>query len=158
STRTEAVYYGEKAEPMTVGGEVEDGFCLKLGEIAIRAIHTPWHTPGSVCYRIDQSNTSTLIGSDTLFGWYFINRMESLDDDIRQGKESLKRLRMERGLTHVAIGHAMRGIRADADDRLEDLERQFAPIHLTPLVEEAEQEGRVYIDPWIKLPGISYKY
>lgn len=155
---TEAVFYGETAKPMRVAGEVDDGFCLRLGEVVIRAIHTPWHTQGSVCYRIDQPDSSTLIGADTLYGWYFLNRMRNPQDDIEQGRESLRRLRAERGLTHVAIGHSMRGMRPNVSERLEEAERQFAPTDLAPMIEEAIEQSRPYVDPWIKLPGETYRY
>lgn len=158
SVLTEAVFYGEEASPIKVAGEVDDGFRLKLGDITVSAIKTPWHTVGSVCYRIDQPDSSTLIGGDTLFGWYFLNRVRNLQDDMRQGKDSLGRLRAERGLTHIAIGHSMRGFRPNAPERLEDCEKQFAPIDLSPVVEKAIEQSEVYINPWIKLPGRSYKY
>lgn len=39
------------------------GDTIQLGETAIRILHTPGHTPGSVCYQIDNA----LITGDTMF-------------------------------------------------------------------------------------------
>ncbi len=41
----------------------ESGDTIKLGESEIKSIHTPGHTPGSVCYMIGNN----LIAGDTLF-------------------------------------------------------------------------------------------
>jgi hydroxyacylglutathione hydrolase len=43
--------------------EVAEGDILNIGEIAIRVIHTPGHTPDSICLLIDKK----LITGDTLF-------------------------------------------------------------------------------------------
>lgn len=42
---------------------VEDGQTLKVGNLEFSAIHTPGHTPGGVCYLIDD----VLFSGDTLF-------------------------------------------------------------------------------------------
>lgn len=42
---------------------VKDGEELKLGETSIKVIHTPGHTPGSICLLVDRK----LLTGDTLF-------------------------------------------------------------------------------------------
>ena len=42
---------------------VESGDTLKLGNIQVEFLHTPGHTPGSQCFRVN----NTLISGDTLF-------------------------------------------------------------------------------------------
>lgn len=42
---------------------IEDGQVLKLGHSEIKAIHSPGHSPGSVCYHLDQ----ILFSGDVLF-------------------------------------------------------------------------------------------
>lgn len=42
---------------------VEDGALFELGQVTIRAIHTPGHTPGAMCYLVGKH----LISGDTLF-------------------------------------------------------------------------------------------
>lgn len=50
-----------------VGGDslvaVEPGFELQVGEVQVRCVHTPGHTPGSQCFLVD----GRLIAGDTLF-------------------------------------------------------------------------------------------
>lgn len=43
--------------------EVDSGDSLKIGQIEIRFIHTPGHTPGSHCFHVE----GNLISGDTLF-------------------------------------------------------------------------------------------
>jgi glyoxylase-like metal-dependent hydrolase (beta-lactamase superfamily II) len=61
--------------------ELTDGFILQIGQLTLRVIHTPGHTPGSVCFYIsenkddapmssnaaDVSSPYGLITGDTLF-------------------------------------------------------------------------------------------
>lgn len=42
---------------------VEDGYILKFGELEMEFIHTPGHTPGSCCLKVDNN----LFTGDTLF-------------------------------------------------------------------------------------------
>jgi glyoxylase-like metal-dependent hydrolase (beta-lactamase superfamily II) len=75
-------------------GYVADGDHVMVGKTAVKILHTPGHTPGSVCLLIDKS----LISGDTLFVgacgrvdlpgsdpekmWHSLNRtLKSLDDD-----------------------------------------------------------------------------
>ena len=46
-------------------GLIEDGDEIEVGELRLRAIHTPGHTPGSTCFRLDGS--PLLFSGDTLF-------------------------------------------------------------------------------------------
>lgn len=47
----------------TVDRAIEDGEELVVGELRVRVIHTPGHTPGSVCFLVGDH----LISGDTLF-------------------------------------------------------------------------------------------
>lgn len=44
---------------------IHDGDVEEVGEVALRAIHTPGHTPGSVCFAIE--GEPVLLSGDTLF-------------------------------------------------------------------------------------------
>jgi glyoxylase-like metal-dependent hydrolase (beta-lactamase superfamily II) len=46
-------------------GLVEDGDDIEVGRLRLRAIHTPGHTPGSNCFRLD--GAPVLFSGDTLF-------------------------------------------------------------------------------------------
>lgn len=44
-----------------------DGDVISLGETQIEVLHTPGHTPGSVCFAIGQAGRTTILSGDTLF-------------------------------------------------------------------------------------------
>ena len=44
---------------------ISDGDTIDVGELQVHAIHTPGHTPGSTCFRVDGS--PVLFSGDTLF-------------------------------------------------------------------------------------------
>ncbi len=63
---TQAGWLGMAApERTTIDTPARDGDTLTLGETAIHVLHTPGHTPGSVCLFVPSEET--LIAGDTLF-------------------------------------------------------------------------------------------
>lgn len=65
ATAAPVAAHAEDAEALTepVGFLVADGDSVKVGNLEIRVIHTPGHTPGSVCYLVGKH----LFSGDTLF-------------------------------------------------------------------------------------------
>lgn len=51
--------------PATPDFELADGQEIAVGDLTLRVIHTPGHTPGSVCFYVPRE--ATLISGDTLF-------------------------------------------------------------------------------------------
>ncbi len=54
---------------VALDGDLADGDVLKAGAVRVDVLHTPGHTPGSVCFAVtDASNSpATLLTGDTLF-------------------------------------------------------------------------------------------
>ena len=50
-----------------VDGAVADGEEIVIGETMVRVIHTPGHTPGSICLLVAAEGGHVLISGDTLF-------------------------------------------------------------------------------------------
>lgn len=48
-------------------GELRDGDLLTLGNLRCRVLHTPGHTPGSVCFETSDGTKTALLTGDTLF-------------------------------------------------------------------------------------------
>lgn len=95
--RTMAVQLGVPADlaqvPAANYQPVSDGEEIALGELSIRVLHTPGHTPGSVCYLVNDSLFSgdtlfvnacgrvDLPGGDPAAMWFSLNRkLTGLDD------------------------------------------------------------------------------
>ena len=55
-------------EPVQLDGDLRDGDCLKIGSVNCEILHTPGHTPGSVCFAISGGGEpARLLTGDTLF-------------------------------------------------------------------------------------------
>ena len=48
-------------------GELSDGDRLSAGTIELDVLHTPGHTPGSVCFAFKDGDAETILSGDTLF-------------------------------------------------------------------------------------------
>lgn len=65
----QARWLGIAAAPRIVAldGELADGDVLRAGAIALRALHTPGHTPGSTSFALEAPGGTRLFTGDTLF-------------------------------------------------------------------------------------------
>jgi hydroxyacylglutathione hydrolase len=66
----QARWLGVEAPPVVAfDGDLTDGDDLHAGNVRARVLHTPGHTPGSVCFdlRDGQSDAALLLSGDTLF-------------------------------------------------------------------------------------------
>lgn len=82
--------------------ELTDGRRLELGELEIESLHTPGHTPGSVCLYVPAARA--LITGDTLFPGS-VGRTDLPGGDPRQLTASLRRLLELPPETTVYPGH-----------------------------------------------------
>jgi len=65
----QAAFFGLTAgAPKAVDAPLADGETIRFGRFALRAIHTPGHTPGSTCFELaGDSKDGILFSGDTLF-------------------------------------------------------------------------------------------
>ena len=63
-----STYYmpSHKPHPTTVDVALEGGETLTFGDVVIRALAVPGHTPGSVCYLLERKNQRILFGGDVI--------------------------------------------------------------------------------------------
>jgi glyoxylase-like metal-dependent hydrolase (beta-lactamase superfamily II) len=52
---------------VALDGDLEDGFRMSIGKVTCDVLHTPGHTPGSVCFAIEGGGATRLLTGDTLF-------------------------------------------------------------------------------------------
>ena len=65
---TEVPVHAHPADALPVPSTpVDDGSTYDIGGVTLRVLHTPGHTPGSVCYLLQESGESHLFAGDTLF-------------------------------------------------------------------------------------------
>lgn len=80
-----------------------DGDVIELAGVTMRVLHTPGHTPGSVCYL----SGHTLFSGDTMF-YQSYGRVDLPGGSARQMFDSLKRLGDLEESTLVYPGHGMK--------------------------------------------------
>lgn len=56
-----------EARAIELDGELRDGDVLAAGSIRAEVLHTPGHTPGSVCFAASAGDGTVLLTGDTLF-------------------------------------------------------------------------------------------
>jgi glyoxylase-like metal-dependent hydrolase (beta-lactamase superfamily II) len=47
--------------------DLHDGDVITLGDMRIEVLHTPGHTPGSVCFAMHEQSKTSILSGDTLF-------------------------------------------------------------------------------------------
>jgi hydroxyacylglutathione hydrolase len=101
----QAALFGLKASPPLPPGEpIADGEVFRFGSSALRAIHTPGHTPGSTCFLLEVAG-SILFSGDTLFR-RSIGRTDLWGGDTEAILASIRsRLFTLPGSTLVVCGH-----------------------------------------------------
>lgn len=50
-----------------IDADLQDGDEIRAGAVALRVLHTPGHTPGSVCFALENEGGPTILSGDTLF-------------------------------------------------------------------------------------------
>ncbi len=60
-----ADYYDGKLSPMEVNTRLREGDKIAAGDMELEVLHTPGHTPGSIC--LYDSKSQTLFSGDTIF-------------------------------------------------------------------------------------------
>lgn len=57
----------EIPEPVELDGDLADGDRFTIGRVNVEVLHTPGHTPGSVCFCVNTETETKLVTGDTLF-------------------------------------------------------------------------------------------
>jgi len=52
---------------VALDGDLQDGDRIRAGNVELDVLHTPGHTPGSVCFSFSDGAASTVLSGDTLF-------------------------------------------------------------------------------------------
>ncbi|MBN1914945.1 MAG: MBL fold metallo-hydrolase [Parachlamydiales bacterium] len=98
--------------PLKPDGFVVDEMIFYIGEIAVRVLHTPGHTPGSVCYYFEKEKL--LLSGDTLFASTYGN-ISFPHSDPRKMLASLQKLAHLPQDTRVIPGHGKETVLKNED-------------------------------------------
>jgi glyoxylase-like metal-dependent hydrolase (beta-lactamase superfamily II) len=102
----QAAMFGWQVRPvLPVEHWLSDGEKLSFGKRAAEVLHTPGHTPGSCCFRVDSDDGPLLLAGDTLFQ-RSIGRTDLPGGDFATIERSIKqRLYTLDPDTRVIAGH-----------------------------------------------------
>ncbi len=65
---TSAPVLAHPSDPLPVSAsELSDGSSVSVGGVSLKVLHTPGHTPGGVCFLLEEAGESHLFAGDTLF-------------------------------------------------------------------------------------------
>ena len=119
NTEAQGALFGmHVAPPPHVDGQLNEGDLIKVGELTLKVIETPGHTPGGVSFYIKEKNV--VFTGDTLF-WGSIGRTDLPGGDYKTIIHSLKqKLGGLPDETRVYPGHG--------DDTTIGLEKQQNPF------------------------------
>ncbi len=84
-----AEFFGGKMHKTNVAKKLKDGEKVKLGDSEFEVVHTPGHTPGSIC--LYEKKNKLLISGDTVFATG-VGRTDLDGGDFEQLKVSLQKL------------------------------------------------------------------
>ena len=112
--RNLSALFGVPLATVSHADTVVDGEEVTVGEMTFSVVHTPGHTPGSVCYRLGDN----LFSGDTLF-CESIGRTDFPGGDMHEMRRSLEKVLSMEGIAKVYPGH-------DEPTTLEH-ERQYNP-------------------------------
>ena len=129
--------YGAEFVPLTVDTELSDGQIWQDAQWRVDVLHTPGHTPGSVCFVVDVDGQRVLVAGDTLWGGF----SPASGSDIADWRRSLDRL-CGLDVDYLTFGHGARRLIPDAGARL---------------AEARERLGVLY-DPWQKPKHLDFLY
>ncbi len=101
AARDMAAFWGFDIDPLPeVDRPLEEGFTLSLGEKQFQVIHTPGHSPGSICLY----GSGMVFTGDTIFAGS-VGRTDFEGGDINKLRESFRRLMKLPDETQVFPGH-----------------------------------------------------
>jgi len=114
--------FGEEPFRMEVSRRLKEGDVVELSECRLEVLHTPGHTPGSIC--LYEPESKSLFTGDTLFS-DGVGRTDfpgGSVEDLKRSLEKLIRLHEKRGVEKIYPGHGPVG---SGDDISEVYEMYF---------------------------------
>ena len=88
--------------PLKPDGFVADGQVLRLGNLEVKVLHTPGHSPGHVGYYFESEQA--LVGGDLIIGGS-VGRTDLPDSDPDELENSVRRVMALPGKTRLLAGH-----------------------------------------------------
>lgn len=105
-TATHFLKYSVEDLPPQIDGYLEDGQEIKLGDLTLTVMHTPGHTPGSLCIYCEEDRW--LITGDTIFARRVVGRTDFSYGSRDDLQKSIRKILTLPQNTVVYPGHGER--------------------------------------------------
>ncbi|MEW6471800.1 MAG: MBL fold metallo-hydrolase [Actinomycetota bacterium] len=130
--------YGHPFEALSTT-PLSDGDVISAGRTRLEILHTPGHTPGSVCVIVAVDGRRVLLAGDTLYGGFSVD----IGSDAEAWRRSLERLAdPDLALDALSFGHCVSRLLDDPAGRIAEARLRFG----------------AYFDPWFKAPRHTFRY
>ena len=96
------LFFGQERAWKDADNLLEEGQSVSVGNATFRVIHTPGHSPGSVCFLCEEENV--MITGDTIFADN-IGRCDLWEGSYATMRQTLQRLRGYNGNLTIYPGH-----------------------------------------------------
>ncbi len=100
--RTLTSWFSFTPPPLKVDRKLSNGDLIKLGSLSLHVIHTPGHTPGSIC--LYEPTFKILFSGDTIFAGGGIGRSDLPGGDGQQLVQSIEKL-LKLEVAYLFPGH-----------------------------------------------------
>lgn len=99
-----ALQRGINMEPASVEERLKDGDKVQVGAYSLEVVHTPGHTPGSICLFTEINEKKVLFSGDIVSAGGRLGYINALGFDLEAWKNSLKRL-LDMNIDAMFPGH-----------------------------------------------------
>jgi hydroxyacylglutathione hydrolase len=120
---TASYLYNRAFPPVTVDRLLNDGEIISLNGVDFTVLHTPGHTPGSICLLAEIAGRRLLIAGDTLWGGYH----PKIHSDIDIWQQSVDRL-LTCDFDVATIGHMPPTLIEDARAKVQGARTWFGAL------------------------------
>jgi len=97
-----SIFFNVKFKPFKPDFELKGGEIIELGDVVLEVIHTPGHSPGSIC--LYDENKKRLFSGDTVFAYGAFGRVDLPGGDAKALVKSIEKL-SELDVENLYPGH-----------------------------------------------------
>ncbi len=136
--------YHQTFTPTKVDVEIQDDYVVPLQDIDLRVIHTPGHTPGSICVLARTNGMGILFCGDSLVGGF----SPRIGSDYDAWRKSLVKL-LDYSFDCLLLGHTNSVLLGSAKQRVEEVLKAMETHFFAGYVRPLWCDFNYYLDPLV---------
>jgi len=104
SLYTMAQQWGLEFKAVHIDGTVDEGDVVQVGDVELKVVHNPGHTPGCISFLLEEDGVTSLISGDIVGASGRLGYINGPGFSLDDWKKSIKKL-VERGPQRLYPGH-----------------------------------------------------